>query len=465
MRLRRLLLGFFLVCLTAPFWSAGLRLAIADEPVGDTMIVTDTADPGDTITSSGRTTTARPVVYTLTIDGPIGVVTNDRISDAIEEATAARADMLLIYLDTPGGLMTATQDINKQFLNAEIPICVFVAPQGARAGSAGVFVTYAAHIAAMAPSTNIGAAHPVGAGGEQPDSVMNEKVTNDAVAQILALAEKRGRNADFAERAVRNSESIPYNVALDSNVIDIVAEGTEDLLAQIHGRTVELPDGEVEVLVEDAQIVEIETSFAHQILDIITDPSIAFLLFSIGGLGIVLELYNPGAIFPGVIGAISLILAFYAFQTLPINYAGVALIILAIILFIAEIKVTSGGLLTIGGLAALFFGGLMLIDTDVFTGAMRVSLEVLITTVVGVGIAVGGALYLVVKAARKQVSTGQQGLIGKTATVRPNGFVYVDGALWKYESPSELTVGQEVTIQSVHALKLVVAPASKPVTE
>ena len=393
-----------------------------------------------------------PLVYTMTIDGAIGTVTNDRIADAIEKAVENNAALLVVFLDTPGGFTKPTWSICKNILNADVPVCIYIAPSGARAGSAGVYMTYAAHFAAMAPSTNIGAAHPVAGGGEKIDSVMNEKITNDAVAQIRAAAQKRGRNAEWAEKAVRESVSITDKEALEQNVIDIRAENIEDLLKQIDGREAELPFGKKVVKVAGARVENIKVSLVHKLLNIITQPDIAFILFSIGGLGIVLELYNPGSILPGVVGAICLLLSLYAFQTLPINYTGLALILLAIVLFIAEIKIISHGLLTIGGLISFFLGGLMLVDT--VDPSLRISKSVLITVVACIGVAVLLAGWLVIKASRTRPFIGQEGLVGKIAEVRPNGFVYVDGALWRAVSDEELSVGSKVEIVSIDKLTL-----------
>ena len=293
------------------------------------------------------------LVLRMYIEGAIGAVTDDRIADAIEQAEEDGAELLIIYLDTPGGFTKPTWAITKRILNSPVPVCIYIAPSGARAGSAGVYMTYAAHFAAMAYSTNIGAAHPVSGDGQKIDSVMNEKITNDAAAQIKAFADKRHRNAKWAEQAVRQSVSITDKEALDSNVIDIRAEDYDDLLKQLNGRKTEVPAGEKILNLLGARTKDVKHTFVQKLLEIITSPDVAFILFSIGGLGIVLELYNPGAILPGVVGAICLILAFYSFQTLPINYAGVLLIILAIILFIAEVKVVSHGLLTVGGVVAL----------------------------------------------------------------------------------------------------------------
>lgn len=408
------------------------------------------------IVASGVT---RPLVYLMKIDGAIGTVTDTRVSGAIELADENRAELLVIELDTPGGFTKPTWSICKSFLNSPVPICIYIAPSGARAGSAGVYMTYAAHIAAMAHSTNIGAAHPVAGGGEEIDSVMNEKITNDAVAQIKAAAQKRGRNAAWAEKAVRESVSIPDSEALALHVIDIRAKNLDDLLTQIDSREVDLPLGKKNLSLKDPRVEEIKISLVHKILDIITQPDVAFILMSIGGLGIILELYNPGSIFPGVVGAISLILAFYSFQTLPINYAGLALIILAAILFIAEIKVVSHGLLTIGGIVSLFFGGLMLIDT--VDPSLRISKSVLVSVVVFVGACAFLASWLVIKAYKHRPFTGNEGMIGRIGEVRSGGFVFVEGALWKAESDEPLEIGSKVEIIGAQNLLLKVKKLNK----
>ena len=392
------------------------------------------------------------LVYDITVEGAIGVVTAERIEEAVELAEDEGAELLVIRLDTPGGFTQATWTICKAILNSRVPVCVWISPRGARAGSAGVYITYSAHVAAMAPSTNIGAAHPVGGGGETIDSVMNEKVTNDAVAQIKAAAKERGRNVEWAERAVRESVSIDDREAVEINVVDLRAATLDELFEQINGRTVEMPHGDVVLRLDRPDVEEIEISWVDQILKIITDPNVALILFSLGTLGIVIEMYNPGAILPGVIGGICLILSFYAFQTLPINYAGLALIVLAIILFILEIKVVSHGILTIGGLVSFFIGGLMLVDT--VDPNLRISLSLLIGIVVFIAAVMVIVLWLVVKAHRRQVSVGDEGMIGKTAVVRAEGMVYVDGALWRYESVDDLQKGDKVTIVAADNLTL-----------
>ncbi|MGH8015631.1 MAG: NfeD family protein, partial [Candidatus Zixiibacteriota bacterium] len=322
-----------------------------------------------------------------------------------------------------------------------------------------VYMTYAAHIAAMAHSTNIGAAHPVAGGGEEIDSVMNEKITNDAVAQIKAAAQKRGCNAEWAEKAVRESVSIPDSEALALHVIDVRARNLDELFGQIDGREIDLPLGKKKLALKDPLVKEIKISLVHKILDIITQPDVAFILMSIGGLGIILELYNPGSIFPGVVGAIALILAFYSFQTLPINYAGLALILLAAILFIAEIKVVSHGLLTVGGVISLFLGGLMLIDT--VDPSLRISKSVLISVVLFVGVVVFLVFRLVYKASRHRPFTGSEGMVGRIGEMRSGGFVFVEGALWKAESDEPLEAGSKVEVVAVSDLLLKVRKRNK----
>lgn len=439
---RKLLLLLWAFFLIAPGLSFTLKAVLAQS-----------ASDSDTVASNPEPSRGRPIVYVMEIEGAIGTVTNDRIREAIGEATGANAELLVIELDTPGGFSNATQMINKNILNSDVPVCVYIYPSGSRAGSAGVYITYAANFAAMAPSTNIGAAHPVGGGGQEVDSIMNEKVTNDAVAQIKAAADKRGRNAEWAEKAVRESVSITDREALEMNVINYRAQDLDDLLAKIDGDTTEVADGrEVVMDLKDPIVRTIEQSWKQKILGILSSPDIAFILLSIGSLGIVLELYNPGSIFPGVVGAICLILAFYSLQTLPINYAGVALILLSVVLFIAEIKIPSAGLLTVGGVVSLFLGGLMLVDS--VNPALRVSWTVLITTVVLIGITVSVVLYFVVRAHRAKVTTGNEGLIGMEAEVKAGGLVYVSGALWKVDADTDLNPGDRVEITEVHGLRL-----------
>src|SRR3990170_4493303 len=297
-------------------------------------------------------------VNIITIDGVIGPVSSRIIVDAIKASVKDGAEALIIELNTPGGLDESMRIIIKEVLNSDIPIIVYVSPSGSRAASAGVFVTLAAHVAAMAPGTNIGAAHPVGI-GEKMDKVMAEKATNDAAAYIKSLAERNGRNAKWAEDAVRKSISATEEEALKEGVIDLVSKDLNSLLSDIDGKKVRTVIGEKVLNTAKANIIREEMGLRHKILNLISDPNVAYILMLLGFYGLFFELTNPGAIFPGVFGGICLILAFYAFQTLPVNYAGLMLIILAIILFLAEIKVVSYGILTIGGVISMILGSVM----------------------------------------------------------------------------------------------------------
>ena len=292
-------------------------------------------------------------VVVLKIDGAINPSAAAFIERGIETAREKNAECLIIQINTPGGLLKSTRIIVSSFLESKIPIIVYVSPGGAQAGSAGVFITMAAHIAAMAPGTNIGAAHPVDMEGKM-DSVMSDKVTNDAAAFIRTIAEKRNRNLRWAEEAVRKSRSITETEALDSNVIDLIAKNLDDLLTDIDGEQVETISGITTLQTKNARIEPMEMSWAEKLLDILSNPNIALILFQLGVIGLMLELYNPGSIFPGVVGVISLILAFYSMHTLPINYAGLGLIVFGIFLFLLEIKIISHGMLAIGGVISTF---------------------------------------------------------------------------------------------------------------
>lgn len=394
-------------------------------------------------------------VTVLDIDGPIGPIAVKLIEKAIEQAEDARSEALVIRLNTPGGLTSSTWKITTAILNADIPVIVYVWPSGARAGSAGVFITYSAHIAAMSPGTNIGAATPIQMEGKM-DSTLATKVTNDAVANLKAMAQKLERNEDWVERAIRDGESITANEALDSNVIEIIAEDMTDLLAKIDGWAVELPFGTDTLRTAGASTSKVEKSLSDQILEVLSDPNIAFILFTLGTLGLVMELYNPGAIVPGVVGGICIILAFFSFQVLPINFSGIALIIFAIILFLLEIKVPSYGILSIGGVISLVLGGLFLVDSP--GPYLQVSKSVIISVAIVAAAFFIFVIRYVVKAHRKQVETGHEGMVGQIATVKeridPEGLVYVAGALWKAVADEPVDVGARVTVVSSDGMVL-----------
>ena len=400
-------------------------------------------------------------VATIDIEGVISPVTLRLVGLAIDRAQAERAQALVIQLDTPGGLERSMRAIVQRMMNAEVPVVVFVAPTGARAASAGVFITMAAHVAAMAPATNIGAASPVALGGGA-DKTMMKKIENDAAAFIRTIAVERGRNADWAEKAVREAVAITEREALKLKVIDLIADSVPDLLEKIDGRTVKLPKGTVTLATKGAPVRPIEIGFRDRFLNVITDPNVAYVLMMLGMLGLFFELSNPGVILPGVIGGISLILAFFAFQSLPINYAGLLLILFGIVLLVAEIKIVSHGVLAIGGMISMALGSLMLFDAPEV--GFRVSWWVIVPTV---GATAGLFLFVVaagVRALGRPPATGAEGLIGKTATVRerlgPEGQVMVSGELWRAVAEGEpLEPGAQVRIVAVDGLTLKVAKA------
>lgn len=380
--------------------------------------------------------------------GPISVKVIDR---AVDRAFDEGRDLLIIEMDTPGGLDQSMRVICRKLLNADIPTVVYVAPSGARAASAGLFIAYAANLIAMAPGTNIGAAHVVNMGAKM-DSVMTEKVQNDAAAYITSIAKKRSRNIDWARRAVLESVSIDAQAALDSGVINILAANADDLLAQLDGKVVDLPSGPDTLHVAGKEVVEYALSFKDRFLKIITDPTIAFILFNLGWLGLMVELYNPGAILPGVVGGISLILAFFAFQQLPINYAGLGLIIFAVVLFVLEIKIVSHGILAVGGILSMLMGSLLLIDSP--APYLQISLVVIVTTVLVVSAFFLFVVSFAVKAHRRKVATGMEGMVGQEGEMRTVELAFVAGELWRVEGDVPLAVGDRVRVLAVENMRL-----------
>ena len=410
---------------------------------------------------------SRSVIDVAKIDGAINPVVTDFLHDEIKKANEENVECLIIQFNTPGGLLKSTRLIVSDMLASDVPIVVYVSPAGAQAASAGVFITLAANISAMAPGTNIGAAHPVmmseGGQSNKKDSldIMMEKVTNDAAAFIRSIAEKRHRSVEWAEKAVRQSVSISETEALKENIIDIIAKDLNDLLVQLDGRKVDTASGERTIITQNAGIRYKEMNVVQKLLDIISDPNIAYILMMIGIYGLIFELSNPGSILPGIVGVISIVLAFYSFHTLPINYAGLALIVFAVILFIAEIKIVSHGLLTAGGIISFVVGSLMLINTDVSFEFVSISLSVIITatilTVLFFVFAIGKGLA----AQRKQPSTGSEGLIGEIgialSEISPDqsGQVSLHGEIWNAESPEdEIVNGMKVQVVGIEGLKL-----------
>ena len=397
-------------------------------------------------------------VATIPIDGVISPVTVRLVEAALTRAQSEGAGALVIQLDTPGGLERSMRLICQRLLNAEIPVIVYVAPTGSRAASAGVFITMAAHVAAMAPATNIGAAHPVAIGGGVDKESM-KKIENDAAAFARTIAVERGRNAEWAEKAVRLSVSITEREAVKLKVVDLVADSLPDLLDKIDGRVVKTARGTVTLQTRGATVKAIEIGFRDRVLNVITDPNIAYILMMLGMLGLFFELSNPGVILPGVIGGISLILAFFALQSLPINYAGLLLILFGIVLMIAEIKVVSHGVLAIGGIVALALGSLMLFDAPEV--GFRVSWWVILPTVG----ATAGMFLVAVAAGLRALSArspaGGSALVGQTGVARgalsPEGQVLVQGELWRAVARgAPVAEGARVRVVGANGLTLTV---------
>ena len=391
-------------------------------------------------------------VHLIMIDGVINPVSMEFIIESIETAEEADAELLIIELDTPGGLMTSMHDIVKSILSSEVPVAVYVSPSGSRAGSAGVFITMAAHIAAMAPGTNIGSAHPVTMTGSQDTSeVMMEKIINDAVASIRSVAEKRGRNAEWAEKAIRESANITESEALANNVVDFVVPTVDSLLAIIDGLEVEVLDGKKVLATQNVRIISFSMNWRQKALDILSDPNILYILFLLGISGLGLELYNPGAILPGVVGGICIILFLYSVQTIPINYAGALLIIFSAVLFLLEIKIPSYGLLSIGGIVSFVLGSIMLVDSPL--PFMQISWQVILGAAITFSLFFILAVGFVVRTFRKKPTTGKEGLIGEEGAsledFKQAGSVEVHGEIWRAITDTRIKKGQKIIIESV----------------
>jgi membrane-bound serine protease (ClpP class) len=463
-------------------------------------------------------------VHVITIDDEIiNPVAAEYIAQSIAKADEEGAECLIITLDTPGGLLASTRIIIKEMLNADVPIVVYVAPRGARAGSAGVFITLASHVAAMAPSTNIGAATPVNLGGEgeswrkalkefekkleelerrqkeaapkeveppeglpsepEPEaepqeaepaeeagdeteevgtSTLEDKILKDTIAWTRGIARLRGRNEEWAVEAVTKAVSVTETEALEKNVVDLVCSDMDELLERLDGREVELPGGTVVLKTEGVRIEYHEMSGRQKILNALTNPNIAYILMMLGFFGLLFEVTHPGIGFPGIAGAICLILAFYAFQTLPVDYAGVLLILLALALFVAEAKVASYGLLTIGGLVCMTLGSIMLIDTPY--DFLRVSNTVIFPMVLTTAAIVVFLVTLVIRAHARRSVTGSEGLVGLMGSaetdISPEGKVYVHGEIWNARSTSSISRGSRVRVVQVDGMTVVVENAS-----
>ena len=402
-------------------------------------------------------------VAVIELDGAITPVTSRLLTAAINRAQAEHDQALVVKLNTPGGLESSMRSMVQSILKAEIPVIVYVAPKGARAASAGVFITIAAHVAAMAPATNIGAAHPVAVGGGDTGKEMGKKIENDAAAFARSLAAERGHNVEWAEKAVRASVSATEREAVKLKVVDLVADSVPDLLAKIDGRTVKTASGNVTLATKDAPVKLIEVGFRDRFLALITDPNIAYILMMVGMLGIFFELQNPGVTLPGVIGGISLILAFFAFQSLPINWAGVLLILFGVGLLIAEIKIASHGVLTAGGVVAMILGSFMLYEAPEV--GFRVAWTVILPTVGATAGLVIWAVSAGVRAMMRKPVTGSSGMIGRLAVARsalgPEGQVQLDGEIWRAVSDGgAIAAGEQVRVMAVDGLTLKVSRAA-----
>jgi len=422
----------------------------------------------------------------LDVQGPIGPATAEYLINALEKSTKRNAELVIIRMDTPGGLDASTRDIIKAILNSPVPVATFVTPGGARAASAGMYILYASHIAAMSPATNVGAATLVSIiGGEQPGSekspaeddegdegdetdsdtgnTMMRKAVNDAVAYARGLANRHGRNADWAEKAVREAASITAETALETGVIDLIATDIGDLLKQVDGRTLDVQGRQWVLDTGTLQVEQLEPNWKAELLGVITSPTVAYLLLLIGIYGLFFEGYNPGAIFPGVVGAICLLVALYAFQMLPVNYAGFALLALGIILMIGEAVVPSFGVLGIGGIISLVIGSIILIDTDIPGFTVSRPLIGALALVSSLGLM--GIIAIALKARLRPVVSGREQLIGASGTaltdVHHEGEVFVHSEHWSAVSNSPLSKGQTIKVTGIDGLTLVVCPVDE----
>lgn len=393
----------------------------------------------------------------LEFEGTIGPVSDRYISNGIDKAEELDADFILLKLDTPGGLDESMRSIVKKIMASDIPVVGYVYPVGGRAASAGVFIMLSAHVAAMAPGTNMGAAHPVAMGGQQPDSIMMGKIENDAVAFIRSIADERDRDPDWAERAVRESISAAANQALELGLIDYIASSPEELLEKLDGHKVKMPDGEVVLQTADAEEIEIGLRWYERLLRVLANPNLIYILLMIGIYGVIAWVQNPGSIIPGVVGIIALIFAFYGLQVLPINYAGLALIAVALILFILEVKITSYGMLTIGGIVSLVLGTLLMFQsTPSFYG---ISWPVIITIMVLVVALFVLIIFLAVRTHVRKPTTGQKGMVGLVGDARsdldPEGSVYIRGEYWTAVAASgKIKTGTKVKVVAMDGMTL-----------
>jgi membrane-bound serine protease (ClpP class) len=397
---------------------------------------------------------ARAAIYRITVDAPVHPITSEYITRAIDKAARDNARLLIVVLNTPGGLDTAMREIIAKILASPVPVMTYVGPGGARAASAGFYIGIASDLFVMAPGTNTGAAHPVGISitGQSMDKTMEDKVTHDAASYIKSLAEKRGRNVQAAEAAVRESLSYTEKEALEKGLIDAVAGTTEEIIARFDGRTLQRFDGgTVELRLKGEEVIDLPMSARQKFLLTISNPNLAYILLMLGLLGLYFEFAHPGAILPGVLGGISLLLAIFSFQILPINYVALLLILLAIGLFILEVKVQSFGILGVGGVIAMVIGSVMLIDSPV--PELQPSLKIIIPLAVGLSLIFLFLLWLVVRAHSRKAFTGKEGLIGEIGTAQTDlgleGKVFVHGEIWNAEAVEPIARGTRVKVTRV----------------
>lgn len=404
---------------------------------------------------------ARADVLKIVLNDTIQPISGEFIERALEQAKRDHDEAVLIELSTPGGLVDSTRSIIEKILASPVPVIVYVAPSGARAASAGFFILESADIAAMAPGTNTGAAHPVVFGGEKMDDVMKAKMENDAAAFIRSFVSKRGRNVELAEAGVRQSKSFTDQEALKEHLIDVVASDQADLFKQLDGRTITRFDGSTTVLhLANQRVQTLDMSLKQKILDFIMDPNVAFILFAIGMLALWVEFNHPGAILPGVVGFVFILLAIFAFNILPTRYAALILIVAAFVMFVLDAKFATHGVLTLGGIGLMILGALLLVDAPI--PEMRVRLVTALVVSVPLGLITVFLVGLVIKARRSKVVTGQQGLIGEIGVAQsplePEGKVFVHGELWDAVSSANIAPGQRVQVKRIEGLRLEVEP-------
>jgi membrane-bound serine protease (ClpP class) len=406
---------------------------------------------------------AAGVVDVIQVNGAITPITAEQIRNQIHRSEGDKARALVLVMDTPGGLESSMRSIVKSILASDVPVIAYVSPPGSRAASAGLFIVTACHVAAMAPNTNLGAASPVSMGGPM-DTTLSKKAMSDAAALIQSLAETRGRNGEWNVKAVRQAISAGSTEAVELHVVDFIANDLRDLLQKSSGRTVKVHGKEVTLELADADLHEINSSFRHRVLSWIADPNVAYLLLTLGFYGILFELQNPGSILPGIAGAIFLILGFAALQTLPVNAAGLLLILLAFVFFLLEVKVQSHGMLAVGGVVSFVVGSLFLFEPGP-GGVFRVSIPVLVGTTLATTLFFLFVIGKAIRAQRRRVVTGSEGLVGEVGeaatAVSPHGHVRVHGEIWRAESPEPIPAGAAVEVMRVRGLTLEVRPRNQ----